>query len=36
MILLNGTELTNYILDTPFSDTIDEELDKQNIQLKLL
>lgn len=34
MILLNGTELTNYILDTPFSDTIDEELDKQNIQLK--
>lgn len=30
----NGTELTNFILSTPFKDTIDIELDKLNFQIK--
>ncbi len=34
MILLNNVELTNYILDTPYKDTIDDELDNLNFQLK--
>lgn len=33
-LYLNDTLLTNYIMDTPYSDTIDEELDKFNFQLK--
>ena len=31
---INGTELTDFILSTPFKDTIDEELDQLNIQIK--
>ena len=30
----NGTELTNFILSTPYKDTIDIELDKLNFQIK--
>ena len=31
---LNGVKLTNYVINTPYSDTIDEELDKMNFQIK--
>lgn len=31
---INGTELTNFILSTPFKDTLDEELDNLNFQIK--
>lgn len=31
---INGTSQTNYILSTPFKDTIDEELDQFNFQIK--
>ena len=30
----NGVELTNYILSAPYSDTLDDELDKANFQIK--
>ena len=33
-IWINGTQITNYILSTPFCDTIDEELDQLNFQVK--
>lgn len=33
-LYLNGTELTNFILSTPYKDTIDIELDKLNFQIK--
>jgi len=33
-LYVNGTELTNYIVATPFKDTIDDELDQFNFQLK--
>lgn len=31
---INGTSQTNFILSTPFKDTIDEELDQFNFQIK--
>lgn len=31
---INGTSQTNFILSTPFKDTIDEELDQFNVQIK--
>ena len=31
---INGTQITDYILTTPFKDTIDEELDSLNFQFK--
>ena len=31
---INGTELTDFILSTPYKDTIDEELDQLNFQIK--
>lgn len=31
---INGTQLTDFILSTPYKDTIDEELDQLNIQVK--
>lgn len=33
-IYRNGTQLTNFILLAPYSDTIDDELDKANFQIK--
>lgn len=30
----NGVELTNFIMDAPYSDTLDAELDKANFQIK--
>lgn len=33
-LYLNGTKLTNFIISTPFKDTIDEELDQFNFQIK--
>ena len=30
----NGNELTNFILSTPYKDTLDAELDKLNFQIK--
>lgn len=30
----NGVELTNFIIDAPYSDTLDAELDKANFQIK--
>lgn len=33
-IYRNGTQLTNFILNAPYSDTIDDELDKANFQIK--
>ena len=33
-LYLNGTQLTNFIISTPFKDTIDEELDQFNFQIK--
>ena len=31
---INGTQITNFIISTPFKDTIDEELDNFNFQIK--
>ena len=31
---INGTQITDFILSTPFKDTIDEELDALNFQIK--
>ncbi len=31
---INGTSQTNFILSTPYKDTIDEELDQFNVQIK--
>ena len=33
-LYINGTELTNFILSNPYKDTIDEELDRTNFQIK--
>ena len=33
-LYVNGTELTNFIFSTPYKDTIDDELDQTNFQIK--
>lgn len=35
-LYLNGTELTNFVLSTPYKDTLDAELDVMNFQIKLM
>lgn len=35
-LYINGTELTNFILSTPYKDTLDAELDVMNFQIKLM